>query len=156
VRKQGHERLASVLDFVGFGRKICVEARNGFFSVAEFASETLYQFRMPASLGQMLTNFGGIPLDIRWNSERLDVEMLTNRPDLLILLAAANDREGRKLDIRGDSEAPGNAPGALRLGTNEWVDVTIAIVPYVHVTYYVQPKLVPFSGEAQAPAAQSP
>ncbi len=130
-----------------------------FWPISDFAPENLHRFQVPVPLsGPIPTNSAGIPLEISWvNQNMLSVQMLTNRPDLRVSFATAKDREGRNLDNPSGNWNQGGFWRGLKLeGTTEFVEATIAIVPNVHVTYYVQPKLVPLSGQNQSPHGQSP
>ena len=116
-----------------------------FCPASDFSPESLFHFEVPVSLPQpILMNFAGVPLEISWvNGDMLAVETLTNRLDLRLLFVAANDREGRNLDGTSGSWNQYRFWRTLRLnGTTQSVEATIAIVPNVHVTYFVQPKLI--------------
>jgi hypothetical protein len=116
-----------------------------FCPASDFSPESLFHFEVPVSLpGPILTNVAGVPLEISWvNRDMLAVEMLTNRSDLRVLFVSANDREGRNLDGTSGSWNQGRFWRTLRLDrTTQSVEATIAIVPNVHVTYFVQPKFV--------------
>ena len=132
-----------------------------FSPTSEFSPEDLHHFQIPAGLATPLrTNLAGVPLSLSWeqffDAAALKVEMLTNRWDLRLLFVAARDGEGRNVDTGSDSWAQGGFVRFLGRGTNEIADVTVAIVPNVHVTYYVLPKLIPASGQNQLSPAQAP
>ena len=87
----------------------------------------------------------------------LSVQMLTNRSDVRLLFVEAKDREGRDLNGFTGSWNQQGFWRALNLdGTIQSVDATIAVVPNVHVTYYIQPKLAPALRPIQSPQSQSP
>ena len=116
-----------------------------FSPASQFARESLHEFPVPVALSRpILTNCAGIPLEISWvNQNMLSVQMLTNREDLRLVFVAAIDRQGRDLDDWvGSWHRTGFWKGLKLERTNQSVEATIAIVPNVHVTYFVQPKLV--------------
>ena len=141
-----------------------------FSPESEFPPESLHHIEVPRGLTTpLLTNVAGVPLAISWfniraldpnRSNAVGVKMLTNRPDLYLRFVAAHDGEDRNLDderMRYEREPPSGFSKALLDGTTSpVVDLTIALVPIVRVTYYVQPKLVGGSGQGQPPWAQSP
>lgn len=116
-----------------------------FSPASQFAAESLFRFQVPVSLPKPIqTNFADLPLEIDWVNQRmLSVKMLTNREDLRLLFVAANDDTGQNLDDWTGSWGQASFWRSLKLeGTNQLVNATIAIVPNVHVTYYVQPTWV--------------
>ena len=111
----------------------------------QFGPESLFQFSVPVSLATpILTNAGDIPLKISWvNQHMLSVQMLTNREDLRLLFVAANDGAGRDMDDFSGSWGQAGFWHSLKFdGTNQAFEATVAIVPDVKVTFYVQPKLI--------------
>jgi hypothetical protein len=131
-----------------------------FSPTSQFTPENLHRFRVPVFLPTpLLTNFAGVPLCItwaNWNPGWLFVSINTNRADVRLLCVSARDSEGQNLDSPA-SMSPGQGGFVRELkvrGTNQFVDVTVAIVPNVHVTYYVRPKLVSGSGRDQSPPGQ--
>ena len=110
-----------------------------------FSPENQIRFRVPASLSApLVTNVAGIPLEFRWMAEHSPhVKLLANRPDLRIELVPDGALWGQ-YGLGGITDR------------TQSVDVTVALVPNVHVTYYVQPKLVSDSGQNQPPPAESP
>jgi hypothetical protein len=142
-----------------------------FSPASEFPPETLHDFRLPMAQSRtMMTNLAGIPLEISWDNppipgfRLLGFRLLTNRSDVRLFFVAANDAQrrafgiSRAFDISGISSSSNlrHMWGFRVQGTNESVEATIAIVPNVHVTFYVQPKLVSASGQNQTPDARSP
>ncbi|MGO8928817.1 MAG: hypothetical protein ACLQU3_18270 [Limisphaerales bacterium] len=141
-----------------------------FSPASDFAPETQHVFQVPVSLSQpIVTNLAGISLEISLDRlmpgfRLLTLQLLTNRSDVRLFFVAANDDKRQAFDISrvldiisiSSSSKVRRVWGFSVQGTNESVEATIAIVPNVHVTYYVQPKLVPASGQNQTPHAQSP
>jgi hypothetical protein len=116
-----------------------------FAPASQFRPECLFRFSVPVSLATpILTNAADTPLEITWvNQHALSVEMLTNRADLRLLFVAAKDSEGRNLDDFSGSWGQTRFRRSVKFdGTNQAVEATVAIVPDVKVTFYVQPKLV--------------
>jgi hypothetical protein len=116
-----------------------------FAPAFQFRPESLFQFSVPVSLATpILTNAADIPLKISWvNQHMLSVQMLTNREDLRLLFVAAKDSQGRNLnDFSGSWGQAGFWHSVKFDGTNRSVEATVAVVPNVKVTFYVQPKLV--------------
>lgn len=136
-----------------------------FCPTSDFSPETLHDFQVPASLSRpIVTNLAGIQLEIGLNnwlvpgSRLVTFQLFTNRADVRLFYVSANDDERRAFEIRSISSSSKVRPdwGFRVQGTNESVEATIAIVPNVHVTYYVQPELVSASDQNQSPHPQSP
>jgi hypothetical protein len=124
-----------------------------FAPASEFRPETLFQFSVPVTLSApILTNAADIPLKISWvNQHMLSVQMLTNREDLRLLFVAAKDNAGRDLDdFSGSWDQTGFWRSVKFDGTNQAVAATVAIVPNVKLTFFVQPKLVLNAAPASA------
>jgi RNA polymerase sigma factor (sigma-70 family) len=125
---------------------------------SDFSESNLATIRLP-NKGRFATtnNVMGVPVAISWDGTWIEASMPTNRPDLALKLASVFDAEGRK----GESGSGNWTQHYFRKGTFMWrlpdgtfnmdykpETVTIALVPNVHTTFYVQPKLVP-EGMAQ-------
>ena len=129
-----------------------------FCPTSDFSPETLHDFQVPGSLSRpLVTNLAGIPLEVGLNnwlmpgSRMLTFQLLTNRPDVRLFFVSANKGDHRAYEIRSISSSS-KVPhlwGFRIEGTNDPVKVTLAVVPNVHVTYYVQPKVMPPSAQSQ-------
>ena len=124
-----------------------------FAPASQFRPESLFEFSVPISLTTpILTNAADIPLEISWvNQHMLSVQMLTNREDLRLLFVTAKDNEGRDLDDFAGSWGQARFWHSIKSdGTNQTVEATVAIVPNVKLTFFVQPKLVLDAAHASA------
>ena len=124
-----------------------------FAPTSQFRPESLFRFSVPVSLTTpILTNAAGIPLEISWvNQHMLSVEIQTNREDLRLLFVTAKDSAGRDLDDWTGSWGQTRFWHSVKFdGTNQTVETTVAIVPNVKLTFFIQPKLVLDAAPARA------
>ena len=136
-----------------------------FCPASDFSPETLHDFQVPVSLSRpIVTNLAGIPLEISLDNlfmpdfRLLTFQLLTNRSDVRLFFVSADDGKRRAFEISSisGSSKVRRVWGFRVQGTNESVEATIAVVPNVHVTYYVQPTVIPPSGQSQTAHPQSP
>jgi hypothetical protein len=98
------------------------------------------------------TNVMGVPVSVSWDGTWVDVSMTTNRPDLALTFVDATDAQGE----HGKSGAGSWNQFSFRKGgfmarlpdgrynmDFKPASVTLAVVPNIHTTFYVQPKLIP-------------
>jgi RNA polymerase sigma factor (sigma-70 family) len=119
---------------------------------SDFASSNLATVDLPNS-GQFSTEVTvmGMPVKISWDGSWVEASMPTNRPDLALNLVKVTDAEGRT-GQNGSGNwnqyhfRKGSFLVRLPDGTVTWdfkpATVTVAVVPNVHTTFYVQPKLL--------------
>jgi hypothetical protein len=120
-----------------------------FSPQSNFPLESLLTLKIPSNLRTPLTtNFFGIPVAFSWvNQYMLAAEMPTNATHLRLLFVKARDAEGRDLDRTAGSWGQHHFWRMLdHSEARDFVEATVAVVPNVHATYFIQPKLVPSSG----------
>jgi hypothetical protein len=120
-----------------------------FSPQADFAPENQFTLQAPLNLPRpFTTNFLGVPLEVSWvNQTMLAVAMPTNITNMRLLFIKARNGEGRDLNRWAGSWAQFHFWRMLDLSqAGDAVEATVAVVPNVHATYLIQPKLVPSSG----------
>jgi len=116
-----------------------------FAPQSDFAPGGLCTLQVPVRLAQPIkTNFAGLSFEIKWvNGSMLAVEMTEKRPDLRLVFAGARNSSGKDLYDGAGSWSQHEFWKSLNLdGAESSIDATFAIVPNVHVTYFVQPRTV--------------
>jgi len=119
-----------------------------FSPQSDFAPENLFTLQVPLNLPRpFTTNCLGVPLEVSWvNQSMLAVTMPTNITNRRLLFIKARNAEGRDLNRRTGSWAQFQFWRMLDLSeAGDAVEATVAVVPNVHATYLIQPKLVPSS-----------
>ena len=116
-----------------------------FAPQSDFAPGSLRTLQVPVRLAQPIkTNLAGMPFEIKWvNGSMLAVQMTEKRADLRLVFAGARNSSGKDLHDGTGSWSQHEFWKSLNLDDGESsVDATFAIVPNVHVTYFVQPRTV--------------
>jgi hypothetical protein len=125
-----------------------------FAPQSDFPPESLLTLQVPLRLATPLTtNFLGVPVAISWvNYDMLAAEIPTNAANLRLLFVSARDADGRDLNRQTGSWGQHRFWRALDLSQfrkafalsqpDDAVAATIAIVPNVHASYLIQPKLI--------------
>lgn len=92
-----------------------------------------------------------VPVTISWvNGTMIDASMPTNRPDLALVFVSAADEQGNVGSMpsgswnkysfwKGNFEVQ---KGGVWTMDFQPTKVTFAVVPNVHTTFYIQPRLV--------------
>jgi hypothetical protein len=121
-----------------------------FEPVSEFAIESLATVRLPDGPSTISTNVLNVPVTISWNGTWIDASIPTNQPGIALKFVGAADDAGERLHPGGGSwnqymfrqgDFMGRRGNFVVQGRKP-TKVTLAIVPNVHATYYIQPRLV--------------
>ncbi len=119
---------------------------------SDFGETNLASIQLPSKGSFATADIMGVPVTVSWDGSWIESSMSTNRPDLALELVSVSDFLGRK----GESGGGNWNQHHFRKGDFFWrlangsvnfdykpETVTIAVVPNVHTTFYVQPKLLP-------------
>lgn len=117
-----------------------------FEPASNFAEESLAKVTVPVSLpAPLVTNFAGVPITFSWVNNMVSAQIPTNRTDVAIKFLSAQDDTGAEIHAGNSSwgqfgfwEGMAIAPPVK----GRYVQVNIAIVPNVHMTFYTQPRLL--------------
>lgn len=119
-----------------------------FEPISDIPSDRIATVRLPKRPSTIKTNLLNVPVTIQWDGNWMDFSIPTNRNDVAITYVGAGDdttdefanpsgswgqydfRKGDYMVWRGGSMTSGKP-----------TKVTFAIVPNVHATFYVQPRL---------------
>ena len=117
-----------------------------FEPASNFPGEDLATVQLPLKKGASLsTNLLGVPLTFSWSQDGtwLDASTPTNQPGVALKLVGIHDGAGANLDGWSGSWNQYFFRKLVLPTTNQPVNVTIAVVPNLHTTFYVQPQLLP-------------
>jgi RNA polymerase sigma factor (sigma-70 family) len=118
---------------------------------SNFTAENMATVNLPRAGSKISTEVMGQPVTISWDGTWIDADMPTNRPDLALKFVGAADAQGNEMlnPSGGGSQYRFREGDFLvqRDGMMSMVDVrptklTFAVVPNIHTTFYVQPRLV--------------
>ena len=122
-----------------------------FEPVSDFPAEDLATVDLPRRGGHITTEVMNVPVTISWvNGTMIDASMPTNRPDLALVFVSAADEQGNVGSMpsgswnkysfwKGNFEVQ---KGGVWTMDFQPTKVTFAVVPNVHTTFYIQPRLV--------------
>jgi RNA polymerase sigma factor (sigma-70 family) len=118
---------------------------------SNFTAENVATVNLPRPRSKITTEVMGQPVTISWDGTWIDADMPTNRPDLALKFVGAADAQGNEmLKPAGSWDQYRFREGDFivrREGILTTVDVrpakvTLAVVPNIHTTFYIQPRLV--------------
>ena len=118
---------------------------------SDFKAENMATVSLPRPRSKITAEVMGQPVTISWDGTWIRADMPTNRPDLALKFVSATDAQGNEmLNPSGNWNQHGFQEGNFmvrRDGVMSMVDVrptklTFAVVPNIHTTFYVQPRLV--------------
>ncbi len=118
---------------------------------SNFTPENMATVSLPRAGSKISTEVMGQPVTISWDGTWIGADMPTNRPDLALKFVGAADAQGNEmLNPSGGGNQHRFTEGNFmvrRDGVMSMVDVrptklTFAVVPNIHTTFYVQPRLV--------------
>ncbi len=118
---------------------------------SNFTAENMATVNLPRAGSKISTEVMGQPVTISWDGTWIGADMPTNRPDLALKFVGAADTQGNEmLNPSGSWNQYRFTEGDFmvqRDGVMSMVDVrptklTFAVVPNIHATFYVQPRLV--------------
>jgi RNA polymerase sigma factor (sigma-70 family) len=124
-----------------------------FQPASDFADENLATIQLPTgrktSITSMTTNVMGVPVTISWDGNWVDASIPTNQPNLALKFVSASDNQGEMQDASGSWGQYRFRKGSFSARRQNLLTtavtptkVTVAVVPNVHTTFYVQPRLV--------------
>jgi len=117
---------------------------------SNFTAENTATVNLPRAGSKISTEVMGEPVTISWDGTWMDADMPTNRPDLaLIFVGAADAQSNEMLNPSGSWSQyrfrKGNfmvrRDGGMSMDVRP-TKLTFAVVPNIHTTFYVQPRLV--------------
>ena len=117
---------------------------------SDFTPVNMATVNLPRAGSKIATEVMGQPVTISWDGTWIDASMPTNRPDLALKFVSATDAQGENMHDAASSwsqfrfrkgDFMAEREGVLTMGVNP-TKVTFAIVPNIHTTFYVQPRLV--------------
>jgi hypothetical protein len=118
---------------------------------SDFPPENLLTVNLPKPYSTVTANLMNIPVKISWDGDYVDASMPTNRTDLALRFVCVTDVQGRKTSRGSGSWGQHQFRqgsfmmldgGVMSMGNFHFTNVTLAIVPNVHGTFYSQPKLL--------------
>ena len=118
---------------------------------SNFAAENMATVSLPRAGRKISTEVMGQPVTISWDGTWIDADMPTNRPDLALKFVSATDAQGNEMlnpagswnqyrFREGDFEV--RRDGVISIGDARPTKLAFAVVPNIHTTFYVQPRLV--------------
>ena len=117
---------------------------------SNFTAENMATVNLPRAGSKISTEVMGQPVTITWDGTWIDADMPTNRPDLALKFVSATDAQGNEMLNPSASWSQYRfREGDFMVrqdGVMSMVDVrptklTFAVVPNIHTTFYVQPRL---------------
>jgi len=124
-----------------------------FEPASGIADENLATVQLPTgrktSVTSMTTNVMGAPVTISWDGNWIDARIPTNHPNLALKFVSASDDQGEMEDAGGSWNQYQFRKGSFMARRGNILTsavtptkVTIAVVPNVHTTFYIQPRLI--------------
>jgi hypothetical protein len=116
---------------------------------SDFSEDNLVTLTLPAPNASVTTDVLGVPVTLSWDGYWIDANMPTNRPDLALKFVCVTDEQGNKSVQQSGSWGPHQFRKGSFLFQNGNVltmvgkptEMTFAVVPNVHATFYAQPRL---------------
>jgi len=117
---------------------------------SDFAAENMATVNLPRAGSKTSKEVMGQLVTISWDGTWIDADMPTNRPDLALKFVSATDAQGENMHDAASSwsqfrfrkgDFMAEREGVLTMGVNP-TKVTVAVVPNIYTTFYVQPRLV--------------
>lgn len=126
-----------------------------FEPVSDFSPENVVTVDLPEPSSSTITNVMNLPVTIFWDGNRVNASIPTNNPNLALkYIRVANERGDVFTDGSGSWGQYQFGKGSFMTRNGNFVTeglqptkVTLAVVPNVHMTFYVQPKLVVEKGK---------
>ena len=118
---------------------------------SNFATENMATVNLPRAGSKISTEVMGQPVTISWDGTWIGADMPTNRPDLALKFVGAADTQGNEmLNPSGGWNqhrfTEGNfmvrRDGVMSMVAVRPAKLTFAVVPNIHTTFYVQPRLI--------------
>lgn len=119
---------------------------------SDFPNGSTVTVALPAGQQVSVTNdVMGVPVTISWDGTWIDASMPTNHPDLGLKFVSAFNAQGTEVQPSAggfrfqfrERYFYTRLPNGTLTSTDEPATVTLAVVPNLHTTFYVQPKLIP-------------
>ena len=122
---------------------------------SQFAEENVATIRLPAPSSSVTVAAMKVPVTISWDDRWILASIPTNQPDLALRYIGAADDEGQR------AHEPSGSWSQFRFNRGSFMtlrdgklttdfkptEVTVAIVPNVHTTFYTQPRWVSEPGK---------
>lgn len=121
-----------------------------FEPVSDFTPEETATISLPRRPHTVITNIMDMPVTVSWDGQFINASIPTNRPDRALKFISATDNQNDSMIMPGGSwdqymfREGGfmtQQNGTMRMDINP-TKVTLAVVPNVHTTFYVQPQLI--------------
>ena len=118
---------------------------------SNFKAENMVTVNLPRAGSKISTEVMGQPVTISWDGTWIGTDMPTNQPDLALKFIGAADTQGNEMpnpsgSWNQDRFTEGNfmvqRDGVMSMGDVRPTKLTFAVVPNIHTTFYVQPRLV--------------